>query len=314
MLPVKKFKPPFYLRNRHLQTILGPLTRPSSAHENSVKWEVSKNGVTMQGWFTKHPTSPHVIAIFHGLGGHVESSYVTGISKMLSRHYSTLRVGLRGSDDDTSQTYHAAMTDDIGLVVQSLQQQNFRVSLVGFSLSAVMILKWLEESKRDVECAFVVSPPVNLGEAAKRLDEGRNRMYQKYFLRKLGRLLRRKKEKNSAAFSELVGPQTFSSIRGFDTHFTAKKNGFSSAEEYYSIASPKNLEKIQNKICIIHSKDDPFIGHSDLEKLDALKNPNLQVHLTNYGGHVGFYGGRSQGYMVDQWAQHYFAETLLSNS
>lgn len=312
MSNIEKFVPPLYLRNRHIQTVFGPILRRKSKVINSQPWQIQKNGVVLNGMFSKNDSTKHAIAIFHGLGGHIHSSYVTGIAKKLSQKFSTLRIGLRGSDDQSSQTYHAGLIDDIGLAVDRLRNDGYLVSLVGFSLSATMILKWLQQP-REIEGAFVISPPVNLAECAKRLDDKDNRVYQQYFLKKLGKLLEQKKKVHPQDFEPFVTSETLSSIRGFDTNFTARKHGFSSAEAYYNSSSPEKVESIQNQVCIIHSKDDPFIGHSELQKIQSQNKPNLKIHLPRYGGHVGFYAGPVKGYMVDHWALEYFDEILLRN-
>ncbi|MEZ4846764.1 MAG: hypothetical protein R2877_07480 [Bdellovibrionota bacterium] len=58
----------------------------------------------------------------------------------------------------SEHTYHANQIDDIDWIVDELHSQGYKVSLMGFSLSASMILKWLEY-ERNIQTALLISPP-----------------------------------------------------------------------------------------------------------------------------------------------------------
>jgi predicted alpha/beta-fold hydrolase len=313
MSKIQDFKPSFWFRNHHLQTLITPMIRKPTPLQNSTPWSITRNNITLYGQM--HPskaTHKHLIVIFHGLGGHIHSAYITGAaSALIEKGFHVLRVSLRGGEDDSEHTYHASQIEDIEWIVDHFHSQGYKVSLMGFSLSASMILKWLEH-ERNIQAALLISPPLNLEACVKRLDHPNNKMYQKYFLNKLRQLLEKKNAKHPHAFAQYIAPETFSSIRSFDSNFTAKKNGFTSAEAYYLASSPTRFDKIRNNVCIIHSKDDPFIGHEELLRLQNMNLPNVQVHLTNFGGHVGFYQGPGKGFMIDPWAAEYFEETLLA--
>ena len=304
---IEAFCPPFLFRNRHLQTILTPATRSKSKLKDSKPWSISHDGVSLYGDLSLHPSNRHVIVVFHGLAGSRNSPYVTGIAKKLEDTFSVLRISLRGGEDLSEHTYHAGLTQDIDWIVRELQQQNFDVSLLGFSLAGAMILRWLE-TKREIKSAFIISPPLNLLESAKNLDLRRNRIYRSYYLKKLVYLLKKKRSMHPEIFRPYAIDQ-ISTIRDFDELYTAPRFGFSSAEDYYEKTTPRNPENIQNQVRIVHSMDDPFIGHT---KLRSLQNQcqNLQICLTQYGGHAGFFGGPQRGYVADQWAKEYFKEIL----
>lgn len=309
---INQFKPHFFFRNRHIQTILSPLTRKEIQLPTSKSWSITKDGITLYGQL--HPAKTnhhHIIVIFHGLGGRSDSPYVAGVTaSLIKRGFSVLRMSLRGGEDDSPHTYHANQIQDIDWIVDHLHTHGYKVSLMGFSLSSSMILKWLEH-ERNIQSAFLVSPAINLSKCVQKLDDRANKVYQKYFLKKLKKLLERKSNAHPHLFQKFISQETFSSIRAFDSQFTAIRNGFSSADEYYSVSSPTQLDKIQNKVCIVHSKDDPFIDFQELAVAQKLNKPNLQVHLTDFGGHVGFFQGLRKGYMIDQWAADYFEKSLL---
>ncbi|MCB0326795.1 MAG: hypothetical protein KDD52_04165, partial [Bdellovibrionales bacterium] len=64
--------------------------------------------------------------------------------------------------------------------------------------------------------------------------------------------------------------------------------------------------EISQPVCLIHSKDDPFLDHEDIEAFGRKAPKHFQVRLYDYGGHTGFYHGLKYGYLADQWIVEYF--------
>ncbi|PSF37075.1 esterase [Aphanothece hegewaldii CCALA 016] len=81
------------------------------------------------------------------------------------------------------------------------------------------------------------------------------------------------------------------SIRSFDDELVIKQLGFSTTEEYYNACSPLPfLPHLKKPTLILYAIDDPMFAPSiivDL-KLACQNNPNLELVLTQYGGHVGY--------------------------
>lgn len=51
-----------------------------------------------------------------------------------------------------------------------------------------------------------------------------------------------------------------------------------------------SIDKIKHtKVFIIKSMNDPIIGNECIDEERVLRNPNIILGTTNYGGHVGYY-------------------------
>lgn len=248
-----------------------------------------------------------IAVVMHGLGGHCDAHYALGTAHALyQKGLSVLRLNLRGAEMEppfVPSLYHAGLTEDVDHVVKHLKAQGFKkISLVGFSLSANLILKYLSLKEQGISKAFVVSPPVNLSLGAQRIDLPKNKIYQTYFLRKLKNILEHKAKLWPDLFSKYTNEKNFKSLTGFDEAITSDFFKFKNAQVYYeSASSHRHLEKIKNEVVIVHAKDDPFLDFVDLERLSQSAPKNIQVKLFSCGGHMGFYEGRG-GYKFRDWA------------
>ncbi len=307
------FQPPYWARNRHLQTIWPALFRHPRNLPPDEKWRVPlDSNVELFGKYWPGFKEGVIALLYHGLGGHSDSPYLVGAARALHREgFHVLRMELRGAELEgpaTPAIYHSGLVEDIDPLIRFINQKGFNhIYLVGFSLSGNLLLKWLAAKKRPIERAFVVSPPVRLTTCADLVDSPANRIYRNYFLRKLRRSIRRKARDFPESFERYNRIENYLSIRGFDDAITAKFFGFNGAEDYYKKSSAAEvLRNIQNEVAIIHSEDDPFLDSSDLRELRQNCPKNISLHIFPRGGHVGFYEGLRRGYAVDRWLVEYF--------
>ena len=77
-----------------------------------------------------------------------------------------------------------------------------------------------------------------------------------------------------------------------DASFTAKINGFKSAEEYYDNSrGDAYLRNVKIPVLALNSMDDPVI-HSDVIPFKDFENyENIILATTTTGGHLGWYKG-----------------------
>ena len=81
------------------------------------------------------------------------------------------------------------------------------------------------------------------------------------------------------------------SIYGFDRELVVPRLGFNSVEEYYTASSPfQFLHRITKPTLILYAEDDPMFAPDIVPKLKTVchHNDNLDLVLTNAGGHVGY--------------------------
>ncbi|MGB3615653.1 MAG: alpha/beta fold hydrolase [Elainellaceae cyanobacterium] len=98
-----------------------------------------------------------------------------------------------------------------------------------------------------------------------------------------------------------------STIRQFDQHLVIPKLGFLTTEAYYRATSPLYfLSTLTKPVFILYAADDPLFDPSLVSELKHLCNasPAIQLMLTQYGGHVGYFNsgsGQRQWNDPDPW-------------
>lgn len=238
--------------------------------------------------------------LIHGLTGCADSAYIRNTARVLLREgYAVVRMNLRGAGPGASASrfhYHAGRSEDLRDFLLGFAKQEPALSakgffLVGYSLGANMMLKFLSEYGRDfpIQAAVSVSAPLDLKATQVRMMAPRNRLYQNY-------LLKRMKAETSEAVLARVGV-TRGVLRGlkniyeYDDRIIAPANGFEGAEDYYRrCSSGQFLAAIGLPTLLIHATNDPWIPGATYEGALGLENPQVRTLLLEKGGHVGFHG------------------------
>ncbi len=298
---VPPFVPHPWLGGGHRQTIVGrfwpwPKTRLDSTYaEVDVQGgdSVSVLESIPRDWRPGDPAS----LLVHGLGGCARSPYMVRVAKRLAGRGGTrvVRMNLRGAGSGfglSRSYYHSGKTEDLRQVAAWLVRRapGSPIALVGFSLGANLVLKLAGEAASDpveaLDCVVAANPPVDLEACCRAIQEPRNRIYDKNFLR----LLKGEVSRLHRRFPEL-GALDLSSARSllaFDELYTAPRNGFLHARDYYTRSSAKGwIERIEIPGLIVHALDDPFIP---VESFASIRiPPNLECELVPHGGHLGFW-------------------------
>jgi hypothetical protein len=292
------FKPAWWLRNPHLQT-LWPVffrrrPRPPLRRE---RLELPDGDFVDLDW-TLNASGPIVI-IFHGLEGSSRSHYARGMLTSLPQQGMRAVVmhfrGCSGESNRLARAYHSGDTGDIDFVVRTLKarEPNTALAAIGYSLGGNALLKWLGEQGKDapVQCAVAVSVPFLLHESTAHMNRGLARAYQWHLLKSLKTSARRKARKFTppAPVQEINRMQSFFE---FDDRVTARLHGFAGAMHYYTSSSSRQyLHRIRIPTLIVHASDDPFMHAQVIPKSKELSS-TIELDLHRHGGHVGFVGGR----------------------
>jgi predicted alpha/beta-fold hydrolase len=181
---------------------------------------------------------------------------------------------------------------------------------VGFSLGGNLLLKYLGEagSAAPLLAAATVSAPLDLAVTACCLGAPRNAVYHWYFLRECQREV-------LAPASELTPEERRAAsdardLWQFDERFTAPRNGFEGAADYYRRNSARPfLDEIAVPTLAIHALDDPIVPHEPYREYDWRRNRRLLPVLPGKGGHVGFHD-QCGGTWHDRAIQAFFEQTL----
>ena len=237
--------------------------------------------------------------LIHGLTGCADSAYIRNTaSALLAEGCAVVRMNLRGAGPGARASrfhYHAGRSEDLRDFLTGLAQQDPTLCargffLMGYSLGANMMLKFLAEYGRDfpVHAAVSVSAPLDLKATQERMMAPRNRLYQNY-------LLRRMKAETSEVVLERAGVTRevlwgLRNIYEYDDRIVAPANGFEGAEDYYRrCSSGAFLAGIGLSTLLIHAKNDPWIPGKTYVPALKLENPQVRTLLLEKGGHVGFH-------------------------
>jgi predicted alpha/beta-fold hydrolase len=307
------FNPPWWLRNAHLQTAWGRLTR--SRRLVPLRRELvttpDDDVLALDHLDAEHPRLHFVL--LHGLEGSSRSVYMQGMLSLIARRGdAATAINFRSCalPNRRPRFYHSGETSDFDFVVRRLASQS-QVPIVaaGASLGGNVLLKWLGEhpGERLVRAAATLSVPYDLGAGARYLDESRiGRFYVGLFLRSLKQKVRRVVREHPHVVLDLAAAMRAKTFRDFDDAATAPLHGFTSAEDYYARSSSIHfVGRITVPTLCVSAADDPFLPPDVLPRVRAAASPHVTFLITEHGGHVGFVGERRL-----YWAEERVVEWL----
>ena len=315
------YRPPWWLRGRHLQSLWGPLRRrPRRPAFRRERWDTPDGDFLDLDWLAASPAragSPCVI-VLHGLEGSSESHYALGLMGLVEdAAWRGVVVHFRscsGEINRLGRLYHSGETSDLEFVVRRLiaDMPGVPIGLAGVSLGGNVILKWLGEGGEtvpdEVTAAVAISVPFDLAACAAVLDRGLNRLlYTAHFLRTMKPKVRAK----AALYGERVDVRAAMRARTFrlyDRLVTAPIFGFADEEDYWRrCSSGPYLSKIRRRTLLISAINDPFVPPGTLPRAEVERSPWLEAEFPAEGGHAGFLEGGGAG---PSWAERRAVEFL----
>src|ERR1700682_2824059 len=240
------YRPPWWYRGRHLQTLWGPLLRrrrrPALRRE---RVETPDGDFIDLDWLPGRERGAPLVTILHGLEGSARSHYATGLLRDLEK------LGWR--------------------------EPQLRVGLIGVSLGGNVMLKWLgergEQAPPQVVAAVAISTPFNLAARASLLDRGLNRrLYTANFLSTMKAKLDKKAHLYQGVLN-LPAALKAKTFAEYDRLVTAPLNGFTSEHDYSSPSSSAQfLPQIRRPALLINALNDPFMPASALPRAAVTKS------------------------------------------
>lgn len=307
-----EFRPLPLLGNRHVQTVLGTYLRGPVRSITSTERRVPLDDGDCLVVHDSVPPSwragDPIALLVHGLGGSHRSSYLRRLTVQLLPHgFRVLRMDLRGCGRGlplARRPYHAGCSADVRAAAEAIQRETPQspLILIGFSLGGNIVLKLAGEAAERPVPGLVrvaaVAPPIDLERCADLIAQPSNRFYDRFFVRELMALARRRQR----LFPDLPAVQFPRplTLRLFDDVYTAPRSGFRDAADYYNQASSLPLiAQIAVPTLILTARDDPFIA---VEPFEALQAPgHVTVRIVRHGGHLGFLGWDGAGGI--RWAE-----------
>jgi len=241
------------------------------------------------------PTGP-LILLIHGLTGDQDSAYMRSTAQFhLARGRRVLRLNLRGAGPSCSVakgTYYGGCVDDIRAVLKGLPQplSSQGVFAIGYSLGGNILINVLGQSwAADMFIgATTVSAPLVPADAARELMKPRNKLYHQNLLRKMRSHFLQARVSLSPEQKSAI--EAAKSVYELDNLFTAPRNGYRDADDYYSQTAGTNfVHSLAAPTLLLHARNDPWIPVAPYESLQAANPANANVVITKSGGHVGFH-------------------------
>jgi uncharacterized protein len=300
------FAPAFWLRNRHLQSMLastswrrGRVLRRSAPLRAAAR-ELLLDcgaGVRLQCFISTPPRSSGApVVLLHGWEGSADSLYMLSLAAQLfERGREVVRLNLRDHGEThhlNRELFHSCRLAEVVGAAGALQRHfdGRPLQLVGFSLGGNFWLRVAAQAPaaglalaRVVAVSPVLDPPATLV-ALQSGPPG----YEAYFVRKWLRSLRKKQAAwpETYDFHELARRRD---LKLMTAELVRCYTDFPTLEDYlhgYGITGPR-LASLGAPSNILISVDDPIIPSAALAEL--ARPAALSITVTRRGGHCGFF-------------------------
>lgn len=314
------FKPSWWCRSAHAQTIFGSLTRahPDIPFQRE-RMEAPDGDFFDVDWMYGKPQSPLVI-VLHGLTNSSNADYVhTLLEKIQEKHWQAVAINARGTTGVNRLPVmdNSGRTGDLDFLVKKILERKMTstIYVVGYSAGGNKTLKWLGEigdSIPEVKKAAAVSVPYDLEKTTANLDKGFDKhVYTRLLLKDLKKNAYEKEAQFPGVFDHEKVKKA-ATFKEYDGEVTAPIHGFKDAHDYwYQSSSERYLDQIKTPTLLIHAKNDPFLSEKDLPLDKIAASPFLTLILTKDGGHVGFVTG-SVPFRQGKWLENKIVEFLES--
>jgi len=300
-LKLNKFYPFPFARSGFWQTIYGsywPILKPSTP--DSFHHLTLPDGdvlVLAENRPKDWKPGSRIMLLVHGLTGCYQSTYMQRMCRRLHKKgYLVLRLNLRFCGPGRGlarKAYHAGVSEDTRAVLEwvKIHFPDSPVTQVGFSLGGNVSLKMAgEDGSRpsgNLDSVVAVSPPIDLEASSLRMAAPENQFFERFFVKYLMKdtKLMLKTFPDMEQFELPKNP----SLRAFEELFATHRAGFKSAKDYYEKCSSMHfIPEIKIPTLILSSADDPVVDGHALVKVPHANN--VDIILTDKGGHVGFLG------------------------
>ena len=317
------FKPPFYLRNPHLQSTLnsvGPrkfrAKRLAKQLQSETHYVTTNEEVTLKCIFdsslNSKKTKNALVILIHGWEGSNNSAYmVTTAYKLLNEGYDVLRLNLRDHGDTqhlNKEIFNSTMMPEVADCIELfLEKRNYpKRFLVGFSLGGNFTLRIAADRGKELglNAAIAICPPVDPLHASDKLMQSLF-IYQKYFIYRWKNSLR-KKISHFPEYDFRSELENAKSINEMNQRFIPRFTAYKDPESYFNAyaLTQDRLSSLNIPAILIASKDDPIIPWEDIMKINCPKKLTIELHRR--GGHCGFI----KNLKGESWMETYLIKKL----
>lgn len=319
MLTAADFRPPRWLRNAHLQTVLGSsgMRQWMGEHQLAATGAITTahlldggNGVRLQGLHSAMPgvEGQGMAILLHGWEGSADSGYMRlTAASLLEKGFEVFRLNFRdhgGTHHLNSGLFHSNRIDEVVQATADIARRfPLRpLTVGGYSLGGNFALRLALRAPTAGLAITQVAVICPLLDPARTMDAMETGMpaYMRHFEGKWRRSLQRKRELFPQQYDfddRVLGLR----MRPLTRWMVERSTDYDSLESYfdgYSLAGDR-LAGLEVPASIMMAADDPVIPVEDFAS--ASLSPCVDLQISPWGGHCGFLeNGRLQGF-GEQW-------------
>lgn len=323
------YRPPWWLRNRHLQTVLASsggrrlhgarALRANAASTRPVLLEVGE-GVRLQGAYSapRGRAARGVALLLHGWEGSIDSSYMQMTAALLlARGMAVFRLNFRDHGDTHHLNvglFHSARIDEVvraGLTVADRFPARPLVA-AGFSLGGNFALRLaLRAPQAGLPLARVaaVCPVLDPARTMTRMETGAP-WYLRHFERAWRASLRRKRQSFPRIY-DFDDAVMRLPMRALTAWMVERYTTLPSLDAYfdaYALAGAR-LAGLSIPAEILTAADDPLIPVEDFRALRLSAVAGLEI--ARWGGHCGFLMNVGLASFAERWVAERLAAAII---
>ncbi|CAG2239845.1 protein ABHD15-like [Mytilus edulis] len=294
-LATRQFSPPFWIRNKHIQTFLPFFIPQCSVQFKREYLQLKDRGVVALDWVVNlhlhRKKRRTVLIVIPGLCG-----TAGGLSKICQyaskRGFQPVvfnRRGLGNSFLTTPKLQSYGDPSDFRQVIKYINGKYPKalVTCVSYGTGSECLLSYLGEFGSSAQISAGVSVSASF-EVAHRTSTKLHGIYDLLFLT----LLKRVVWKHAKALTKIIDvPKALKAwtYKQFDEAVFCQMYGYSDLEEFWDRNNPlRDVDDISVPLLFISSEDDPLHSNKHIP-LDLFKYyPNFFMLMPKYGGHGGF--------------------------
>ncbi|XP_033748939.1 protein ABHD15-like [Pecten maximus] len=315
----RPFRPSYWLKNRHVQTILGCVRPQCIVHYEREYLQLSDKGVVALDWvigtnYVIRRNSP-ICIVFPSLTGDANSvSDLCGCSAR--KGFRTVVFNSRGHGNSfltTTKLQSFGDPLDVRQTVLYIHQKHPRTQIVAMAMGSgsTVLFSYLGEygSSTRLKAAAFVSPVYDVTQS---LIRGISKFYEFFLLSKLKLML----FTHAHALSEVVdiGRAMLSwNMSTFQKYVYCRGN--ESHDQFLERNDPmRDVDDISVPVLCVSSTDDPVCKHRDTPFDIFQFYPNMLLVATEHGGHCGFLESIHRPAWTDKLSVDYLASVLEFSS
>ena len=329
-LSAADYRPPLWLRNRHVQSVLAssPFRRQRGARGLEKLGVVTTShvvdggeGVRLHGLHSTLPAvQPRGLALLlHGWEGSTESSYMRMTAvQLLKRGFEVFRLNFRdhgGTHHLNQALFHSNRIDevvhaacDIARRFMPADRPRYPMVAAGHSLGGNFVLRLaLRAPAAGLSLARVASvcPVLDPARTMLQMEQG-TPIYMRYFEKKWRESLLRKRK----LFPEQIDFDDATlklHMRELTEWLVQRHTDFGTLDNYfdgYSIAGDR-LAALALPADILMAEDDPVIPIADFHALTL--PPHVSLEIARWGGHCGFLENARLDGFAERWVAGHLA-------